>query len=55
MSKNVTGREQRLIGRTKALLDAGYTVPEIMEALGLSEATVRAFKHVIDEAKSKTE
>ena len=42
---------QVCVGRTKRMLEGGYTIPEIANALGLNEDTVRAFKNAIDQAE----
>lgn len=42
------------IGRTKSLLESGYSDQEIMDALGISEATLRKYKDTIDRAQQNS-
>ena len=39
------------IGRTKDLLDKGFTISEICETLELPESAVRRYKDIIDKAE----
>jgi DNA-binding NarL/FixJ family response regulator len=39
------------IGRTKRMLDDGYSVTEIAEKLKVDESTVRSYKEVIERAE----
>lgn len=45
-------REALLVGMTKRLFEAGYTVTEISEALNVPEATIRSYQDMIDKCKN---
>jgi transposase len=41
------------IGKTKKLLEAGYSITEISIKLGKNESTIRSWAKMIDDAKLK--
>lgn len=44
-------KEALYVGRTKDMLDSGYSKEEIAETLGCSIATINAYEKVINEAE----
>ena len=50
--KNALRKEATNIGRTKKMLEAGYSLDEIRKVLGVSEVTIQSYKNVIEQAEA---
>lgn len=55
MKKYNTTKDHIALGRTKHLLEAGYTISEISKTLGLPIETILDFEDIIKRAKATIE